>query len=219
MLRDAAGDLGYNSWRFVGANLLVGGLLLVIGLGAVATPLTLLVAPILVPPAAGMMRMATRLVRDGHADFGDLTEVVRHPGRVLVVGSAQLLVTVVLVADVLIGGGIAGWIGTLLLVSALYGLLIGWAYVAVLWPLLLDPERDGVPLRAHLRLALVVLVAHPIRVGGVLLLVGILLLISGLLIMPILTFTLALAWLVIARYVLPVADRIEGRATRTTDEG
>jgi hypothetical protein len=219
VLRDAASDLGYNSWRFIGANVLVGGLLLVIGLGIVATPVLLLLAPILVPPAAGMMRMATRLVRDGHTDFGDLIEVVRHPGRVLVVGTVQLLVTIVLVADVLIGGGIAGWIGTLLLVGALYGLLIGWAYVAVLWPLLLDPERDRLPLRADLRLALVVLVAHPIRVGGILLLIGVLLLVSGILIMPILTFSLALAWLVIARYVLPVADRIEGRATRTTDEG
>jgi uncharacterized membrane protein YesL len=218
VVREAIGDFAYNSWRFLGANLLVGTVLVIVALLTVETPLALALTLAAVPPAAGLMRMATRLVRDGHADFGDVTEVLRAPWRALGVGAAQLLLTLVLLADVRIGAGIDAWVGTFVMVSALYGLLVGWVYAAVLWPILLDPERDADPLRARLRLALVVLVAHPLRLGGVLLLFGALLLLSALVIAPLLTFSVALVWLAIARYVLPVADRIEGRATRIVED-
>ena len=62
------------------------------------------------------------------------------------------------------------------------------------------------PISARLRLAAVILLAHPIRVGGYLLLVGLVLALSALAIAPFLTFTVALAWLAVAHFVLPVAD-------------
>lgn len=73
------------------------------------------------------------------------------------------------------------------------------------------------PISARLRLAAVVLLAHPIRVGGYLLLVGLVLTLSAIAIAPFLTFTVALAWPAIAHFVLPVADRIEGRQTRVVE--
>jgi uncharacterized membrane protein YesL len=83
----------------------------------------------------------------------------------------------------------------------------------VAWPLLLDPERDGEPVMARLRLAFVVILVHPVRIGLFGLLVGGVLAISTALVAPILTFSVGVTWLAIARFVLPVADRIEGRAT------
>ena len=217
VLREAVSDLYYNSFRFLGANMLLGLTLIVILLASVGSAWLLALLPLAAVPAAGTMRMATALVRHRHADFGDFTEIVRRPGPVLVLALAQGLLTLVLVVDLWLGGAIGGWLGVLLSVSAFYGLLIGWAYASVAWTLVLDPERDADPMITRLRLAAVVLVAHPIRVGGYLLAVGIVLALSGVAIAPILTFTVALAWLAIAHFVLPVADRIEGRRTRVID--
>lgn len=218
LLPAAGSDFYYNSWRFLGANLVVGAGMVLVVLVWVATPLALLLLVPLALPVAGMMRMATVLVRGGHTDFGEVTSVLRSPVRILGLAAAQLLVVGVLVADAVIGASLAGWFGTFLTVSAIYGLAIVWAYASVAWPLLLDPERDGDSIRQRLRLAAIVLLAHPVRVGGVLLLIGLLLGLATVAIAPVLTFALALAWLAIARYVLPVADRLEGRATHVADD-
>lgn len=217
VFREAVSDLYYNSFRFLGANMLLGVTLIVILLAAVGSAWLLALLPLAAVPAAGTMRMATSLVRHRHADFGDFTDVVRRPGTVLGLGIAQGVVALVLAVDLWLGGAIRGAFGVLLSVSALYGLLIGWAYAAVAWTLVLDPERDDVPVSARLRLAAVILLAHPIRVGGYLLLVGLVLALSAVAIAPFLTFTVALAWLAIAHFVLPVADRIEGRPTRIVE--
>ena len=216
-MRGALSDFYYNSWRFLGANLAVGLLLVTLLLGAVGSAWALLLTFLLVPPVAGVMRMATCLARDGHTDFGDFKEVIRHPGRVLAIGACQLLIALLLVVDLAIGGAWRSWPGTFLMVSALYGLVLLWTYALLAWPLLLDPERDGEPTRQRLRLALIVLVAHPVRVAAFSLLMGALLLLAGIAIAPIVTFAIAVVWLAIARYVLPLADRVEGRATRVVE--
>lgn len=213
MLREAVSDFYYNSWRFLAANMALGALLVVLVLASVATPVALVGLPLLVPLAAGIMRMSTRLVRDGHTDFGDLTEVLSRPWHVLVPGVLQLAVSSVLVADVFIAAGWQSLAGTFLAVSATYGLFVLWAYALVAWPLLLDPERDAEGIRRRLRLAFVVLLAHPVRIGSFALVMGLLLVIATVAIAPIITFAVGLAWLAIARYVLPIADRLEGRPT------
>jgi hypothetical protein len=216
-LRGAVEDFYYNSWRFLGANLVVGTLIVVILLGTMGSVVTLVLLPLVAVPIAGIMRMATRLVRDGHTDFGDFMEVIRHPAHALVLGTMQSLVVLVLVIDLLVASAWGSWLGTFFLVSALYGFVLLWAYAAVAWPLVLDPERDGEPLRARLRLAAMVLLAHPIRMLTFVAVLGILLLIAGILIAPLLTFAIGLLWLAIARYVLPVADRVEQRPTELVE--
>lgn len=186
--------------------------------GSLGSPWGLLLVVLLVLPAAGTMRMATRLVRDFHTDLGDFAEVVRHPWPALGVGLAQLAVTVVLVGDILIAAAWRSWPGTFLLIGALYALIALWTYAVVAWPLLLDPERDAEGVRSRLRLALVLFLVHPVRIGLFALLIGALLVLATFVIMPVLTFAVGLLWLAIARYVLPLADRIEGRATMVVDE-
>lgn len=213
VLREGASDLYYNSWRFLGANTLIGGLLVVILLVAVGTFYALGLLLFVVVPCAGMMRMATSLVREGHTDFGEVWSVIRRPWQVLAIGAVQLALSVILVVDIAIGASLQSLFGTFLMVTAIYGLLIGWTLAVAMWPLLLDPLRDGDSIRRRIRLAALLVIAHPLRIGGLALLIGVLLLVAGLAVMPLITFALAFAWVVAARYVLPAADRLEGRAT------
>ena len=217
-LREAASDFYFNSWRFLGANILLGALFVGFAVVSLASPWGLLLVVLFILPAAGIMRMATRLARDFHTDLGDFTEVLRRPWRVLAVGFAQLAVTVVLVGDLLIAAGWRSWAGTFLLIGALYALVALWTYAVVAWPLLLDPERDADGVRSRLRLALVVFLVHPVRIGLFALLIGALLVFATVVIMPVLTFAVGLLWLAIVRYVLPLADRIEQRPTVRLEE-
>jgi hypothetical protein len=214
-LRNAASDLYFHAPRLVAANLVVGLLLLglmlaALSIGWLAAPLVLLLAP----PLAGLMRLATRIVREGHAVLSDFTPALRRPWRALLAGSVQLLVAVVLVGDLVIGSGAGGMGGAFLAVSAVYGLAAWWALAVVFWPLLLDPLRASEPLRAIVRLALLLLFAHPLRIGGVAVLLAVVLAVSLVFVAAILTVAPAFAWLLAAHYVLPAADRLEGRATR-----
>jgi hypothetical protein len=82
----------------------------------------------------------------------------------------------------------------------------------------LDPRRRGDPLAARLRLAIAVLVTRPGRMTVLAVSVGIFLAVATILVAAIVTFALALAWLVVAREVLPAADRLEGRAATVEGE-
>lgn len=211
-LRRAAEDLYYNSWRFLGANLILGVVLVGVALLSVGTLIGLLGVVVAVPPAAGIMRMAVRMHREGHADFSDFSDAIRHPWRALLVGALQLVVLLVLLVDMLVGGAMGGTLGALLTVSALYGVLIWWIYALVLWPLLEDPLREAMPVRARLRLAALVLVAFPLRMLAAGVLLGALMLVSAVSVAPLVSIAVAFAWLVAAHHVLPLADRFERRA-------
>ena len=71
------------------------------------------------------------------------------------------------------------------------------------------------PIRARLRLAVVVLFLEPRRVAGLALVAGLVLVASTLLIAPILTFSVAFVWLMLAGYALPLADAVEARLEPT----
>jgi hypothetical protein len=217
VLREAVSDFYYHSLSFLGANIALGVLVMAVLVASPMLPLALLIAALLPLPAAGIMRMATRLLRDYRTDLGDFADVLRRPWPVLGIGLAQLGLTVVLVGDALIAAAWRSWPGTILLVGAAYGLLALWTVALVAWPLLLDPERDGVPIRPRLRLALVVILLHPARIGGFALLMGALVVLAGVLVAPLLTFMVALIWLAVARWVLPIADRVEGRETMVVE--
>jgi hypothetical protein len=212
-VRDAATDLYYNSWRFLPANFIFGVILIALFGAVAATGWGWIVAIALIPPAAGCMAMATSLVRVGHTDFGEFLGVLRRPWRPLAIGIAQLGALLVLVVDVLIGAAWQSVVGGVLAVSAIYGIGIGWAYCVVAWPIVLDPVRASEPIARRLGLAFRLLLGHPFRVGGLALLIGAFLVASTVAVAAIVTVALAFAFLVTARYVLPAADRLEGRPT------
>ena len=214
----AADDFYYNSIRFLPANLIFGvGLLVVVGLLLVG-PIGFLAAAILIPPTAGVTRMATYLTRERYLFFSEFWEPMRrHPVRVLGLGLAQLALVAVLLVDILIGAGMGNLFGTFLAVSAMYALAILWVYALIAWPLLLDPARENEPARAHLRLGALLLLAHPLRLGAMGAVLGAIALVSTVAIVAIATFVLSFLALAAAHYVLPAADRLEGRATLEVD--
>lgn len=213
MLRAALEDFYYNSWRFLAGNLMLGVMLLAIALVALYAPIALFASPLAVVPAAGLMRMAVVLVRDGHCDLEDMLELVRRPGRWLLLGAVQLGLLAVLLVDLRAGAVIGGLLGSFITVSALYGLLIWWLLSLTTWPLLVDPLRADEPVGKRLRVGALLLVAHPLRMVVLGLPLAVLLVLSAISVAPLVTISVAIAWLVTARYVLPAADRLEGRRT------
>ena len=217
-MRQSALDLYYNFSSFIPANVIFGIVLIVAAAAVANTPWGAVVGIALVPVTASCMALATTLVRDGHTDLGEFAAVLRRPWLALGLGVAQLAVGAVLVVDLLVGAGLGTAIGGVLVVSAVYGLAILWIYAVIAWPIVLDPVRRGDSLASRLRLAAMLLIARPLRMAGLALLVGLFLAVATILVAAIVTFALALAWLVVARSVLPAADRLEGRGAATTSE-
>jgi uncharacterized membrane protein YesL len=215
-LRRAAVDFYGNAWPFLGANVAIGVVLLTAFYGSIFLgPWLLLLVAVAVVPAAGTMRMATRLHRAGHTDLGDFADVFHGRGRILLLGVAQLVIGAVLAIDVAIALAWGSWLGTILLVSAAYGIAVLWGVAVVAWPILLDPARDTLPIRARLRLAFLVLLLEPRRVAGLALVAALVLGVSTVLIAPILTFSVSFIWLTLAGYALPLADAVEARLEPT----
>lgn len=210
-LRQAALDFYFHSIPLVVANMVVGAVLGGILLAALAIPPAALLVVAAVLPVAGLMRMATRLHRDLHVDLRDGLEVLHRPMPVLALGAIQLGITAVAGVDVLVALAWGSWFGTLLLVVAGYTLLATWIVAVVAWPIRLDPARDGASLRIVLRLAVSVIALSPIRVLGLAGVLGAGLALAAVLILPIATFALGIAFLAAARFALPAADRVEGR--------
>jgi hypothetical protein len=210
--RQSALDLYYNFASLIPANVIFGiGLILVIGAMAVA-PFGWIAVIGLVPLAAGCMRLATSLVRDGHTDLGTYAAQILRPWPAWALGGAQLGAVLVLVVDLVVGSALDNPMGGVLVVSALYGMAILWIYAVVAWPIVLDPVRADQSVATRLRLAGMLLVAQPARMAALAVLLGVFLVVATVAVAAIVTFALALACLVAARYVLPAADRLEGRA-------
>jgi hypothetical protein len=107
-------------------------------------------------------------------------------------------------------GGPLGWA---IATAAVWGLVILWAWLLCLWPLVVDPRREELGLRQTMRLAALLVLAFPFRIGTLMLVTALLLVISTVLFAALVTVAVAFGALLGCRYVLPAADRLEGRAT------
>jgi hypothetical protein len=215
----AAIDLYSNSMRLVAANLVWAFGLLLVAFLATRTLAALPLAVVVVALSIGLMRMAAHLVRNRHVVLSDFTDAVRprflpHFG----LGLAQVVLGFIALIDLGIGLQTSGFIGPALTVSAIYALVALWVVGVAAWPILLDPVRADEPVLARLRLGALLTLAHPIRLGGLALLLAILLALSTVLIAALLTVAGTLTALIAAHYVLPAADRIEGRATLEVED-
>jgi hypothetical protein len=208
----AAGDLYFNSWRLVPANLLWSVVVLVVAGLAIAVPPLLLLAPVAAVPVAGLFRMTTRIARGESVSFSDAIDAWRHEvPATLGLGAALLVATIVLASNAytgLLAGTLFGWAFATL---ALWGVVATWLFAWVAWPILVDPARAGRPVRERLRLAGLVVLASPGRIGALGLILAVFLVASTVAIVALVTISVAVAALVAARSVLPVADRLEAR--------
>jgi hypothetical protein len=198
--------------RLVAANLVWGfALALIVLIGLVSPLASVALLPLLALPTAAVFRLAARIVRgEPGTVLNDIAWPYRHaPTRWLVVGVAVVAATLVLGTNVLFGlggGEPAGWgVATL----AAWGLIVLWCGALVAWPLLVDPSRSPAPLTERLRLAGALLLAHPVRFGGLALAMAVVVAVSVVLTAAILTISVAFVAVVACRSVYPAADRLE----------
>lgn len=209
--RTALVELWYHPWPALTSNLAWAmGALLALGVAS-AWPLGgLVLLPLVAVPFAGVMAVATHIVRGEPVDVRDAFRAWRtHGGRAAFLGVLTVVVLAVLAADVVIGlasmGGPVGWA---LATGA------GWALLAIIalllhaWPLLLDPVEPGRSVGAALRLGARVALVFPGRAAALTLLAAVVLIVATVLFAVL--ATVAMAWLAIfaSVVVLPAADRL-----------
>jgi hypothetical protein len=210
--RAAATDFYYQSIRLVPANLFWGLSFLAWLVLSVSTgPLvTLATAPLLAIPYVGIVRIAALTVRGRDVVLSDVADAIRRYGRgALVSGVLATLAVVILASNAWLGanlGGPAGWVLTTLAMTGLFAL---WVFLVPFWVLLVDPEREDVPVLRRARVGALLVVAAPGRLAWLAFLLAALLLVSTVAFVALLTIAPAYAALVAARYTLPLADRLE----------
>jgi hypothetical protein len=215
-IRSAAEDGYYHSWRLVPANLVWAAVAIPLGVAVAIEPPAVILLPLLALPTSGLFRVSTRIARGEGVSFWDAIDAWRTDVvATLAVGAGLVGSAVVLGFNVVSGltsDSFAGWgLATL----AGWGLIAGWLFAWTLWPILLDPARADRPVRDRVRLAGLLVLAHPIRIGSLGLVLAVFLVFSTVAVVALATVSVAFAALVASRFVLPAADRLEAQlATR-----
>ena len=209
VVRLAASDFAFNTWRFIGANLVFGLGLLVVVITALGWPPAIALLPLLAAPLAGMHRMAALLARGEPASISDFGDGMRRFGvHAVGVAAAALLAVLVLGTNAVAGftgRGPADWfVGAL----AAYGLVALSMFLVAAWPLLVDPARDSWRLGRRLRTAALLVVARPGRLLALTALILMILVASTVLLGGIVLVAASFASLVATRWVLPAADQL-----------
>jgi hypothetical protein len=222
-VREALSDCFYNSWRLVPVNL-VWGLWFILVLGT-WSGVNLLAASILVPvlalPLSGLARMAGLATRREAVHISDALDPLRRRPRAVIVSAIAFTVALVILGvNVVTGLAVGGLIGAALATTAVWGLVVLAGFGVTWWPLLTDPAHDDLTAKNIARLCSLLLLAHPLRMGLLVVIVGLVMLASTILFAAVLTISVAFVMLVAAHYVLPAADRLEERmGLRVTRSG
>jgi hypothetical protein len=213
-LRTSISDFYFNSWRLAPANLVWG---LGLALALLAGP-SVLAAAILVTlslPVVGLHRMAALIARGEPAAFSDFAGGMRRFGaQALGVGVAAAILAAVFITNVGVGLAINTPFGWLLSALALHGLVALAMFLVAFWPILADPRREQLDLRARLALAGLMVIGRPGRLLGLTVAVGSILVVSIVLFAAILLVSGAYVSLLATRYVLPIVDELEARLPR-----
>jgi hypothetical protein len=210
-VRAAASDFFYNSWRLVPANVLCGLVIVAVmivwmNVGILAA---IAVVPLLGLPLAGLARMAGFIARGEDVVLSDAWSAWRSTWPAAFGLALGLTVAgVVFGTNVIVGLGSGSLPGFAIATLAGWGLLATWVFAVAAWPLLMDPSRAALPVRQRLRLAALVGLAFPIRMGLFSIVVAAILIVSTVAFASLLTISLAFAAALSTRYVLPAADRL-----------
>ena len=212
VVRSALTDFYFNSGRLVPANVVWGaGAILVLVVGLIWPLGALLLSPLLAFPTAGIFRVAARIVRDGadpaRRDLPAASVAGARP--TLLLGLASVAATIVLGSNLAIGLSGSEPMGWMIGTFAAWGLIVLWCGSIVAWPLIVDPLRANRPVSERLRLAGLLMLAHPVRFGALGALVAVIAVVSAILTVALLTIGLAFIALVACRHVYPVADGLE----------
>lgn len=201
----------YHSWRLVPANIVWGaGLLLLLLQGQVGSPiLSVLLAPLLGFPTAGLYWLAALIARGEPVALSDAFGAWRRFGRrVLVLSVGLVFLASVFATNLAVGLLRADVLGWSIATAAGWGLIGTIVVACIVWPLAFDPRREGVALRDIFLLALRLAMAFPLRFAALALVLGSILVGSTIAFAALVTISVAFASLISARFVLPAADRL-----------
>ena len=208
----AAEDGYYHSWRLVPANVVWSVVALLIAGLAVIVPPAILLVPLLALPTAGIFRVTTRIVRGEAVSFWDAIDAWRTNAlTTIAIGAGFVATTFVLGFNVVSGLASGSPLGWGLATLAGWGLLAAWLLAWTSWPILADPARAEQPVMARLRLAGLLVLAHPVRIGLLGIVLGLFLAVSTVAVVALATISVAFSALVASRFVLPAADRLEAQ--------
>jgi len=210
-------DAYFHSWRLLPANVVWSVTAIILLVANLATPLALVLLPLLGLPTAGLFRVSTRIVRGEAVSFWDAADAWRLDVRQTLAVSASLVAaSLVLAANVTLGITSTSPLGWVLATLAAWGLVGLWLLAWTLWPILVDPQRSGRPARDRIRVAALLVLAHPFRIGALGVALAIFLAASTVAIVALVTISVALSALVASRLVLPAADRLEAQLVGPT---
>lgn len=211
-IRTALSDFYYNSWRFLPANLIWGATVVILWIGWTATPVFVLLTPILAFPTAAIFRMAVLVERGERVSFWDGLAVWRTTfGPILLLGVAITGCTAVFLANITLGLSSGGGFGWSITTFAGWGLAVTWLVAWAAWPLLLDPARADRPARERVRTAGLLVLARPRRMIALGAVLAAILIVSTLALVALLTISVAIGALIATRVVVPAADRLDER--------
>jgi hypothetical protein len=219
-VREALSDLYYHSWRLVPANLVWAVTAVVAVVIAIFVPLGILALAVVALPTAGLFRMSTRIARGRAVSFRDALDAWRRDGvPSLLLGGGLVAVAVLLGANVWTGLVAATALGWAFATLALWGLVAAWLLAWTAWPVLTDPARERWPARERVHLAGLLVLAHPVRLGGLGIGLLVFLIASLIATVALVTVSAAVAAVVAARFVLPAADRLDARLAFAATRG
>jgi hypothetical protein len=207
----------YQSIRLVPANVVWGAAFLGWLWLAIAAPLVVafLAAPLLCVPLVGVFRLAAQQARGEDVVLLDAVDAVRRFGlQSLALGAVLNGIVVVSLSNVALGVALGGPAGWSLATLAAWGLVAAWVAAIVAWPLLVDPARETLTIRARLELAGLVILASPGQVLAFAAALAVIAALSTVAIVAIMSISLAFIAAAACRFVLPTADELERQLGR-----
>lgn len=173
----------------------------------IGIPAVVILTPLLALPTAALMRLAVATARDSTPTWPMAREELgRLAGRKVALAAIQLLILGLSLTNVVLGGSIGGLAGIASSIVAGYALIAVAVYAMALWPIVCDPAREA-PIRDQLRLALALVTLRPLQLVVLAVITVLAVIVSIQLIAPLL-FLPSLVLIMIAGYVVPVADRL-----------
>lgn len=208
-------DFYEHAWRLVASNVIWGlGLLGLWFVGLVWPFGSIIFAPLLALPTVGLFRMAALIVRGEPVSIrSGLAAWGSELGPALGAGVAAVGAVIVFGSNLVVGLLSSEPLGWALATFAGWALVTTWVVGLAFWPILADPLRAGRPVRRRVRLAGLLVLAHPMRLAGLGVGLGMVGVVSVIAFAALLTISIAYGALVVCRYVLPASDRLEARLT------
>jgi hypothetical protein len=202
-MRLALRDFYANSWRLLFLNAMLGALLVVCVLAALAVPAAGVLVLTLGPVAAALVHCAVTLVRTGNVAVADAWEgLLRHWRRGLTLAAMGTALVVLGVVAIRFYGGASLW--PLAFLTFYVFVLVG-IYELVLWTVAIAEPEHG--LRQAAADAAAFIASRPgatLVLGLALLLVNVAGIAAA--VMPFLTLTVAYTFLATAHFVIPRQD-------------